>query len=163
MSGRPQEWWRARAPRERLMLSVMFLAVSAFVGWFAVLAPLGRLADDAAGRHAAATALLAEVRAARAELAAFAAARPQHDPGTPFDALLARTAGGAGVAVSSQRRDGDRLTVGIDAVAAPVLIGWLDALSRQYGVAPTAMEVGERNGSLHAELAFTGPETAIDP
>lgn len=156
MSGPWREWWRARAPRERLMLWVMLLAMAGFVGWFAVLAPLSRFAAGAADRRVAATALLAEVRAARAGLAAFTETRPLHDPGAPLEALLAHTAGAAGVALSNQSRDGNRLTIGIDAVAAPALVAWLDTLARQHGVAPIAMEVGERNGSLHAELVFTG-------
>lgn len=163
MSTSLREWWQARAPRERRMLAVMFLALAAFIGWFAVLAPLGRLADDAASRRGAAVALLAEVHAARAELAAFAGTRPGYDAEAPLEPLLARTAGAAGVALSRQRRDGDRLTLGIDAVPAPALLGWLDTLSRQHGLAPAAMEVGKRNGQLHAELVFTGPEAATEP
>lgn len=163
MTGATMDWWRARAPRERLLLLVMFVGLAAFIGWFAVLVPLARLADAATDRRTGAAALLMEVRAARDELQSFAASRPQQEFGAPVGPLLARTAGAAGVPLSNQRQEGDRLTVGIDAVGAPDLLRWLDTLSRDHGIAPVAMDVGERNGHLHAQLVFDAGGSATEP
>lgn len=148
------EWWHGRAPRERRMLIVMLLAVAAFLVWFAVLRPLVRWEETAAADRQAAAATLAGVRSARAELDAFHAAlsAPATEAVTLAE-LLPRTASAAGVALSRQQPRDGLLTVGIDAVDAPALLAWLDALARQ-GVAPVALEVGERDGRLHAELAF---------
>ncbi len=160
--GTLMEWWRTRAPRERWMLTVMVLAIVAFLVWFAVLRPLARWQQDAAADRLAATATLAEVRAARDGLAAFQSALPDPPAAVPLEELLPRTATAAGVALSRQQRHEGLLTVGIDAVDAPALLAWLDALARQ-GIAPVALDVGERDGRLHAEFAFDGaplPEQA---
>lgn len=149
-------WWRSRAPRERILLAVMVLAIVAFLAWFAVLRPLGRWQQEAAADRLAAVAALEGVRTARAELATFRSALPEPEPmDASVEELLTRTAAASGVALArKQVRDG-LVVVGIDAVEAPALLAWLDALARQ-GVAPVAMETGERDGSLHAELAFAG-------
>ena len=157
------DWWRSRAQRERVMLVVMLLAVAAFLAWFALLRPLSRWQQDAAAERAGATALLAEVRAARAELARFQAALPDAQPEpVALEELLPRSATAAGVALSRQQERDGLLIAGIDAVQAPALLAWLDALARR-GVAPVALDLGERDGHLHAEVAFARPALPDQP
>lgn len=157
LPGSLSDWWNARASRERAMLVVMLLALVTFLAWFAIMRPLGRWEAAAADDRQAATATLAGVRAARAELDAFQAALAEPASGAgALDGLLPRTAAAAGVPLSRQQPREGLLTIGIDAVAAPALLAWLDTLAG-HGVAPVALEAGERDGVLHAELAFAEP------
>lgn len=154
LPGALSDWWNTRAPRERTMLAVMLLALVAFLAWFAVMRPLGRWEAAAADDRQAAAAALAGVRAGRAELEAFQVALPGPTSGpAALQGLLPRTAAAAGVPLSRQQPREGLLTIGIDAVAAPALLAWLDTLAG-HGVAPVALEVGERNGALYADLAF---------
>lgn len=144
-------WWQDRAPRERGMLALMMLALALFIGWYAVLAPLQRLADRARDRRGNAAALLAEVRAAVTETGSGGQAGI---PADPLATLLQGAAAG-GVSISRQRDgDGGNVVLGIDAVQAPALFAWLDTMRREHGIAPLGLEVEERNGQLQAEVTF---------
>lgn len=149
------DWWAARAPRERIMLIAMLLALAAFALWLGAWRPLRMAAEAAQERRVRATTALAEVRA---EVAAIADLQRRHPPAATAEALaqtVLRTAAAERVPISRQRMDdAGMLTVGIDAVAAPALFAWLDALARQHGLAPVQLEAEERNGELAAEVGF---------
>src|SRR5690606_21153038 len=79
-----------------------------------------------------------------------------------LEELLPRSATAAGVALSRQQERDGLFIAGIDAVQAPALLAWLDALARR-GVAPVALDVGERDGHLYAEVAFVRPALPDQP
>lgn len=148
-------WWQARAPRERWMLSVMCVAIAAFVTWYALLAPLQALRQRAADRHAAAVMDAAEIRRG---LEAITAAGTSGADGVPAAALLQLVTDSAGAAgINFDRREAAAdggLEITIDAVATTALFNWLDGLRLEHGVAPVALEVERREGRLRAQLHF---------
>jgi len=62
------------------------------------------------------------------------------------------------VPVARQRNDdAGTLQIGIDAVAAPALLGWLDGLRQRHGIAPATLDITEHNGALRVQAGFAPP------
>ncbi|MDH5824137.1 type II secretion system protein GspM [Luteimonas sp. RD2P54] len=160
-SARLADWWHAREPRERWMVSAMLIALAAFALWYGAIAPLRQARDAARERHAAAAAALREIESALAYLEASAARLPPAPAGDAFARAIADSAGAAGVAIGRQDHGGGGgegvLVVAIDAVDAAALFGWIDALRRDHGIVPTGLQVDKRGGRLRAELRFAPP------
>lgn len=153
-----RHWWRSREPREQRMLAVMFAAIAAFALWLGVVAPLQRARDAARERHDRTVEDLREVERGVDAITALQARGPTASTGGNFAGTILDTAAAAQVPVSRQRiDDAGVLEVGIDAVGAPALLGWLDGLGRQYGIAPMTLEITERNGSLQVQASFRPP------
>lgn len=154
-----RQWWRSRELREQRMLAVMFVAVAAFALWFGVVAPLQHMRDAARDRHDSAAADLHEVTQAVDTITALQARNPGlPTTGDAFARAILDAAASAQVPVSRQRTgDAGMLEIGIDAVAAPALLGWLDALIQQHGIAPQGLDISERNGSLQVQASFRAP------
>lgn len=156
--GRAASTWRARAPRERVMLAVMFSATAAFLYWYGGVVPLRKLAASAEARYHREAESLVALRHTLAAIRAAREATPEPPAGTAYAAAILASAPAAGVSISRQSAHGDGgLAVGIDAVDAPALFAWLEALRSNHGIAPDMLDVGRRDGRLHAELAFPGP------
>ncbi|KGM56515.1 hypothetical protein N799_03620 [Lysobacter arseniciresistens ZS79] len=149
--------WDTFAPRERAMLALMAVAVAAFVLWLGVLRPLQARADAAVRDHRRAAADHAELAAAIRAIRELQADRPAITTGDAFTRAVLESATAAQVPVTRQRSDAGLLVIGIDAVAAPALFGWLDGLRNRHGIAPASLDIGKRNGSLRAEVAFQLP------
>lgn len=155
---KPRHWWQSRERREQRMLAVMFAALAAFVLWFAVVAPLQRVRDAARDRHHGAAADLREVVHGVDTITALQARNPGMSTADAFASAVLDTAAAARVPVSRQRiDDAGVLQVGIDAVEAPALLGWLDHLRHQHGIAPLALDISERNGRLQVQASFRSP------
>lgn len=152
--GNFQRWWQSREPREQTLLAVMIVALVAFVLWLGVFL-LQRTATAAQTRYDRAAADLIEVESSVREIDALLAQRPPIPAGDAFAATILGAAAASDVPVSRQRiDDAGILTVGIDATDAPALLGWLDDLRRQHGIAPHTLDIGKRNGRLRVEVAF---------
>ncbi len=147
-------WWDGLQRREQRMVAVMLVAVAAFVYWYALLSPLHTVRDDRIARYDAAVADQREVSVAVAALRGVRGDGAASAPMVDAAALVAHAAA-VGVVVARQRTAEDGLLeVGIDAVAAPALFAWLDAASRDLGVAPTRLQVEATGASVRAVLAF---------
>lgn len=146
--------WDAFAPRERAMLALMAVAVGAFVLWLGVLRPLQARADAALRDHQRAAADHAELEAGIRAIRDLQANRPATPTGDALTRAVLDSATAAQVPVTRQRSDAGLLVIGIDAVAAPALFGWLDGLRNRHGIAPASLDIGKRNGALHVEVAF---------
>lgn len=154
----PMAAWQARQPRERVMLAVMAGAIAAFLYWYGGVVPLRKLADGAQSQYDRAATRLAVVRDNLAAIRTAREAVPGAPVGAAHAATILDTAQAAAVSVSRQRARGDSgLAIGIDAVDASALFRWLDTLRTVHGIAPDALDVGRRDGRLHAEVAFPGP------
>ena len=155
---RVRESWASLAPRERTMLAVMALAIAAFVLWLGIVRPLQDFAGDATQRAQRAAGDLREVQARVRDIRAMEANRPAPPSGERFAPAIMDAAAVGQVAIARQRiGDGGVLEVGIDAVAAPALFGWLEALRTGHSITPASLEVRERNGALQAEVSFNPP------
>lgn len=154
---RLRDRWDTFAPRERAMLAVMAIAIAIFVLWLGVLRPLQARADAAAREHQRAAADHAELAASVGAIQETRADQPVPPAGDAFTRTVLDAAAAAQVPVTRQRNDGGLLVIGIDAVAAPALFGWLDGLRSGHGIAPASLDVGKRNGALQVEVAFRQP------
>lgn len=153
-----RRWWQEREPRERRMLGLMFAAIGGFVLWVGVVMPLQRVRDEALANRDRAANELREVVAAIGRIEALQSRQPATPTGDAFARTILDAAVAAEVPVSRQRLDdAGILTVGIDAVAAPALLGWLGGLQREHGIAPTTLDIAERNGRLQVQVGFRSP------
>ncbi|MGH8084939.1 MAG: type II secretion system protein GspM [Lysobacter sp.] len=153
-----RHWWQSRELREQRMLAVMFAALAAFLLWFGVVAPLQRARDAARDRHHRAAADLREVVQGVDTITALQARNPGMSTADAFASAVLDTAASAQVPISRQRiDDAGVLQVGIDAVDAPTLLGWLDYLRHQHGIVPLAVDITERNGRLQVQASFRSP------
>ncbi|MGY0561432.1 type II secretion system protein GspM [Luteimonas sp. A277] len=152
------DWWHGRARREQWMLSLMCAAIAVFIGWYGVLAPLLVARDRAAERHASAIQDRVEIEQTLARVAAASQDRPAPPPVDRFHALVADSAGAAGIGLERQEPSPDGgVEVGIDAVPANALFAWLDTLRLEHGIAPEAVDIERREGRLRARLRFGPP------
>ena len=154
-SDRLRHWWQAREPREQRMLALMCAAIGAFALWFGVVAPLRQWRDAARDRHQRAAADLGEVVRGIDTITALQARDPAMSTDAAFASAILDSAATAQVPVSRQRLDDAGVfEVGIDAVGAPALLGWLDRLRHEHGIAPLTLDIRERSGSLQVEVRF---------
>ncbi|MBB4131216.1 MULTISPECIES: type II secretion system protein GspM [unclassified Xanthomonas] len=145
---RTHAWWQARAPRERIMLTVMLLAVAACVAWYAVVVPLRHWHSSAQARYDL---------AAQAALRARATQRSASGP-VPLARVL-QSAQDAGIAITRQGRSATgALELQIDAVASAVLFAWLEQLRQRDNLAPSELTITRRDGQLQVRCVF--PEVA---
>lgn len=151
-------WWQALAPRERAMLGAMFIAIGAFALWLGAIRPLQHARDGAIDRYDRAAANLQEVRSAVDAIATLSAQRPTSPSGNVFADTILEAAAAARVPVARQRSDdAGGLEIGIDAVAAPALMGWLEGLRQRHGIAPSTLDITEHNGELRVQAGFAAP------
>lgn len=140
------------------MLAVMFATIAAFLYWYGGVVPLRKLAASAEARYDREAESLMALRDTLAAIRASREATPRPPAGEGYSTAILASAPAAGVSVSRQRAHGDGgLAVGVDAVDAPALFAWLEALRSTHGITPDTLDVGRRDGRLHAELAFPGP------
>lgn len=140
-------WWQARAPRERIMLATMLVAVAAFVAWYALWVPLRHWKIGAQARYD---------QAADALLTARASQRASTVATVPLDRIL-RSAREANIVITHHRlRPTGALDLQIDAVASASLFAWLEQLGRRENLAPTQLEISRRDGQLQVRCTMTG-------
>lgn len=153
-----REYWGRFNRRERIMVAAMVVAVALFVLAYGVVLPLHGAREAARERHARAATELLEVEAAARTLEAARRRHPDALIGDAFVAAVLDTAGVAGVSVS--RRDiapDGAVAIGIDAVGAPSLLAWLDALRNRHGIAPQQLRIDKRDGRLRVDAIFAPP------
>ena len=135
------------------MLRVMSVAIAAFVWWYGLLVPLQQLREHTRTRYDHAAAEWQAVREGAAAIRTLSAGRPRDAATLAGDAMAAAEA--AGVAVSRQRpQAGKSLAIGIDAVDAPQLLAWLDAMQRERRVVVDQAHIEKRDGRLQAEIVL---------
>lgn len=147
-------WWLARDPREKTMLTVMLVAVAAFVWWYGLLVPLRQVREQARLRYDHSAAEWMAVSAAATVFREQAAAGPRDD--AALAAAVLDAAQDAGVAVSRQRMVAPgTFAAGVDAVDAPQLLDWLERSRREHQLAVSQARIGKRDGRLQADITFT--------
>lgn len=158
-------WWIALAERERRMLSVGGIVVVVLLGWSFGWHPLALARETLQQRVARERGDLAWMRRASGELTNLRdkGARGQVDrQGKSLFALADVTARGAGLGASLKRVEptGARsVRVSFEGANFDALIGWVDALARDYGVQATDLSADrvEGIGLVNARVVLEEP------
>lgn len=148
---RAQDAVLSRTPRERWMLGVMAAALIAFFGWFLVLTPLQRLAEDRAEAAEAARVRLAE--AERLTRPGAATARGAVDLVAEAEAAVGRD--GLGAVRSQATATG--VTVWMEGASAPAALGWVaEVQARGAGVGGFSA-IKRAEGGLDVQVDLVRP------
>lgn len=149
-----REWWLRRAPRERAMLLLMAAALVAFAAWFGAWRPLDRWRDQAIGDAVRSGRLLGQVQADAVAIAAMRSRAGSSAPATRREAILESLAS-AGLPPSRHRDEpGVGLQLEFEAIPAPALLAWLQALRESHGIGPASLHARRTNGMLQVEVGF---------
>ncbi|KAB7767855.1 type II secretion system protein GspM [Xanthomonas maliensis] len=144
---RVQAAGRGRSARERVLLAVMTMSLLAFVGWYALVAPLRQWQRTAQARYDTAAQELLMARGAQ---------RQANPAMLTRDALL-QSARVAGIVVSRQHAGAvGVLDLQIDAVPGNVLFAWFAQLRRSHGIAPVTLQLTRGDGQLQVRCRFEG-------
>lgn len=155
LTDRLYPWWEGRTLREQRMLAVMAALLAAVLVWLAVLRPVLGWRDQAAADRAHAEADLARVQAGLRLIAPGAAARPVIEV-EGFEPLVTRTAGAAGLDVTTGMDASGRLAFRIPAASTAALFGWMSALERDHGIVVVSLGVVENtDATLQVEGALS--------
>jgi general secretion pathway protein M len=158
-------WWRELPERDRRILAVGGAVVALLLGWAFVWYPLAHAREQLRMRVERQRSDLASMRQASAELMALRAngMRGQVDrQGKSLFALADVSARGAGLATALKRVEptGPKsVRVSFDTASFDALIGWVDGLSRDYGVQATDLSVDrvEGIGLVNARVMLEEP------
>lgn len=154
LTDRLYPWWEGRALRERRMLAVMAVLLAAVLAWLAVIRPALGWREQAADDRVRAEADLALVRAGLRTMVPGVTARPVTEV-EGFEPLVLRTAGAAGLTVTTGMDASGRLGFRIPSAASPALFGWLSALESDHGIAVVSLGVVENtDATLQVEGAL---------
>ena len=155
MTGRLAALWKARTPRERWLLAIMFALLAIVLAWLLILRPLGDMLSDARERHGRAVAALADARADAAVLRTIQGRKVQALPG-PLEVVVGRAASDAGFQLSQlDDRGGGRVAIAIPAARPQALFAWVADLEAKQGlVVDRLTATANPDKSLSAEITF---------
>ena len=154
MTQRLTLWWRARARREQILLTVAALLAALLFGWFAVVKPLAAAQEAGRARYERSVVALGTARAmvlqSRQAPAVAAPALP-----APIEPLLVAAAAEAGLADAQVASAGPgRTNMRIGAVRPQVLFDWLARVEAR-GIRVAALRVvPNADRTVAAELSF---------
>ena len=161
MIARSRRAWAERTVREQGLLLAGVAIAAACAVWFFAVSPVLDWRASAKREYAAAVAEHAEMGAGLARWRDLSATQEDGSGGgsdagvdQPLRTLVARAAREGGIPVTRVLPDEQgRLNVWVDPVAAPSLMGWLDALSRDEGVRASriSLDRGEA-GTVRAQI-----------
>jgi len=160
-------WWNKLSERERQILAIGAVVVVLLIGWAFVWHPLARARVQMQARVAQQSSDLAWMRQSAAELTALRAkgARGKVDrQGKSLFALADVTARGAGLGAALKRVEpagtGPKsVRVSFEGANFDALSGWLDALSRDFGVQAVDLSADrvEGVGLVNARVVLEEP------
>lgn len=142
-------YWQRKSAQEQTILLVAALAAVVMLGWLLVASPLLSWRDDARSAYRQSAASHDEIMAGIARYQAVqgegAASRTEEES---VRSVVAGAASRSGLVLSRVLPDeAGRLNVWIDSADAPVLIGWLETLSRDHGVIVVRASMERADGS----------------
>ena len=143
-------WWEARSERERWLVGVMLVLAAILLSWLLVVRPLSDALDAAKARHGDAAVALAQARA-RARPASSSSPAASG----PVDAIIARTAAGAGFPGARIAAQGPgRASVSIDAARPQALFGWIAQMEQAGLVVERLRAQANPDRTISAEMAL---------
>lgn len=155
MIGRFRLWWTGRAPRERVLLLIMFGLLGITIVWLLLIRPVGDALADARARHDRAV-----IARAGAEAQAQAIAVLERGGGAkltgPIVAFVGQRAEEAGFTVARVDPLGaDRATIVINAARAAAFFSWIADLERRDGLIVDALSARVNSDqTLSVEATF---------
>jgi len=147
-----KDWWRGRAPREKLLLRVLGALMATLLLWYGAVMPLGALSEGAEARHREALSRLEETRAAAS---VFLRGRELGWETGDLRGTLETSAADFSLLLDIAAESQGMVTVAGESLDPAAVFSWMAALSEQHGVAVvdfTALRDGE--GRLDIEAAF---------
>ena len=133
------DWWEARAPRERVLLTILLGVVTLWLAIVAVWQPLQsarvRLGDQIV-RYERALAVLQSQPAVAAPVTA-----PDN---RPLNVVITETAAAFQLTIRRLEPEGARVRVVLDEAPFDAVILWLDAVQRDQGLRVTEVEMTRR-------------------
>lgn len=150
------EIWRARAPREQMLLAVLGVILLAMGYGLFVLSPAHSAARAAKARFAAAAVSLREVEAGLAQLSGVAPALKRAQGGS-LRSELARSAQAAGLKVTRLQPDSEgAIAVWLEPAPPAVVFGWIGTLSREEGISVRRLTLSKGEaGQVQTQIAFS--------
>ena len=126
--------WAARAPRERLLLSILAAAFAAALWFFFVVDPLARRADSFEDKLASEQALLQRVDALRARMVTLPPTQPRPDTSLLLAANRALQAAGLSEYLEESNADGERrVRLRLKDAPFPQVSAWLAEMATREG------------------------------
>lgn len=154
-------WFEGRTRREQVLLTLMAVALAAFLLWFGLYRPLAHVRAEAARRLDRAAAEAAEVDRAAARLRALGAAARVR-PAASADPAQAVNAAASVAGLTLARVEPDPsggVQVAVAGVSPSQLFPWLAALQTDYGVTPRHLTViKDEQGTLSVDATFGGAD-----
>lgn len=152
------EVWRARAPRERLLLTVLGAILLAMGYSLLVLIPAHSAAGAAKARFASAAVSLREVEAGVAQLSG-TAPTPKRQQNGSLRSELVRSAEAIGLKVTRLQPDSDgAIAIWLEPAAPAAVFGWIGSLSREEGISVRRLTLSKSEaGQVQAQIAFSPP------
>lgn len=148
-----ETWWRGLSDRERRLVAVMLVLLSIVIAWLGVIRPIDMALDRAQERHARALTALADVRAARADLAQLGQ-RPTPPLDEPLVTFVGRLASEAGLTLTNLEGQGtDRVALTVTAVRAPAFLGWVQNAEVRHGLVVDSLTATRNDDSTVAVQA----------
>lgn len=147
-----RSWWEGLQARERGVLAIGAVVLAAMLGWASLWYPLSHARAELAARVARQQDDLVWMRQALAEVKALRAqgAHARADrQGKSLLALADVSARGAGLTGALKRVEpagSDSVRVNLEIADFDVLVNWLDALARDYGVQATDFSADKTEG-----------------
>lgn len=149
-----QNWWLARAPRERALLAVLGALVAGILLWLGVWRPLSNGLSEGWLRQGEAVDRAAAIDARLAALQRAPAERRGAD--APLSQRLTQSASEAGLTLDRATAQGtDGMAITIAAARSGALLGWLARLEAQGVIVETvSMAPGATAGSLSVQAVL---------
>lgn len=150
-----KSWWQTREPRERVLLSIMFVLLAAVVFWLGIYRPVENGLRQAALDNLEAAQRYASV-ARKVELLETANSPGAAASSLPVEQIVGQSAGEAGFTLERVQGQGnDRVDVAIASARATALLGWIAGLEAG-GVVVERATIGPSGatGTVTAQLSF---------
>lgn len=132
-------WWEARAPRERLLLAFLLIAITLWLAVVAIWQPLqasrARLADQIAHYERSLTVLQSQPTAGTSVIA---------PDDRPLNVVITETAAASQLTIRRLEPDGSRIRVVLDEAPFDAIILWLEAIQRDQDLKPSEIELTRR-------------------
>jgi len=150
-----KSWWQSRAPRERILLGIMFALVAIVILWLGIYRPVEGALRKAALDNLAAVERHADVLR-KVDLIKAAGSAGKAASSVPVEQIVGQGAGEAGFTLERVQAQGnDRVDLAIASARSTALLGWIAALEAQgVTVDRATISPSGATGTVTAQITF---------